>query len=164
MLYQLSYGPVRAANIGSRIGTVNRAGAAPAPSTGVAWMITCCRHGIEGIGHGRRRQAGNGRYGQRRRLAAAEVAEGDRSAPALAKELNNLGNSLGDAGRNEAAVILLRKALALWPDYALAHANLAAILIRLTRYEDALAHLARANELAAPTADWLCLQGSAYQN
>jgi len=46
-----------------RAGVVNRAGAAPAPSTGRTWMVACCRHGIEGFGHGRRGQTGDGRYG-----------------------------------------------------------------------------------------------------
>ena len=111
--------------------------------------------------------AAKGRLDEASRLltAAAEaVAADDPLAPALAKDLNNLGNAHGNAGMNEVAATLLQKALVMLPDYALAHANLAAILIRLMRYEEALGHLDRANELAAPTADRLCLQGSVYQN
>ena len=55
---------------------------------------------------------------------------------------------LADAGRNEEAEDHLRRALAIYPEYAQMHYNLAVLLSRRGARDEAVEHLARAISLA----------------
>jgi tetratricopeptide (TPR) repeat protein len=54
---------------------------------------------------------------------------------------------LKDAGKLEDAVAKLQEALAVDPNYALAHSALAVVLQRLGRHEDAIAHARKVCEI-----------------
>jgi tetratricopeptide (TPR) repeat protein len=74
-------------------------------------------------------------------------------APDNARAHNNLGNTLDDAGQQEAAGREYTRALELEPSYALAHYNLAGILVRRNRLEEAVTHYRESLRLEPGSAD-----------
>lgn len=77
-------------------------------------------------------------------LALADVADQPRSAKLQA----GAGMFLAEAGRDAEAEAHLRRALAIYPDYAQMHYNLAVLLARRGATDEAAEHLTRAIELA----------------
>jgi tetratricopeptide (TPR) repeat protein len=76
-------------------------------------------------------------------LAMADVAKSPRSAKLQA----GAGMVLADAGRAGEAEEHLRRAIAIYPDYAQMHYNLAVLLVRRGARDEAVVHLRRAIEL-----------------
>ena len=66
---------------------------------------------------------------------------------------NNLGTTLLNSGKVEAAIAQFAKALEVEPAYATAHNNLGNALLRLGRADESLAHLRKAVELEPRNAD-----------
>jgi Flp pilus assembly protein TadD len=64
-----------------------------------------------------------------------------------AHELYDEADQLKDADRNEEAVAKLHEALAVDPNYALAHSALAVLFTRLKRHDEAIAHAQKVCEL-----------------
>lgn len=77
-------------------------------------------------------------------LATADVATSPRSAKLQA----GAGMFLAEAGQNHEAEAHLRRAIAIYPDYAQMHYNLAVLLARRGARDEAVEHLRRAIELA----------------
>ncbi|MCP4328471.1 MAG: tetratricopeptide repeat protein [Alphaproteobacteria bacterium] len=93
--------------------------------------------------------------------AAARIQTAARHEVAV--NINNLAAAYATAQRHDDAIELLRAALTLVPEYALAHANLADLLKSQGRTDAALGHLRRIEEITGQSADNLIAQGKALQ-
>ena len=63
------------------------------------------------------------------------------------EELYDEADKLKNAGDNDAAVAKLEEALAVDPNYALAHSALAVVLTRLKRHDEAVSHAEKVCEI-----------------
>ncbi len=85
--------------------------------------------------------------------------------PVLLAELYNHGaKALTAAGDHGGAVYLFQRSLDLDPDAPLCHIHIAELLFSLERYEQGLAHLARAVELDRSYAEYWGVMGDNFQN
>lgn len=81
--------------------------------------------------------------------------------PRFPQGINNYGILLADRHELEASIAAFQRAIALKPDYARAHANLASTLLRLDRYEEALNASAKAVQYQPDYAHGHYMQASA---
>lgn len=91
-----------------------------------------------------------------RYAAQSEVVD-----PRYPQGINNYGILLADRHELEASVAAFQRAIALKPDYARAHANLASTLLRLERHDEALRASAKAVQYQPDYAHGHYMQASA---
>ena len=102
----------------------------------------------------------NGRHWKNNTALFGRAAQ---TSPQSAYVLFNLGNSLADEGRHEAALAAYAKTLQLAPWYVQARTNMGAVLVRMRQYQAAIVQLEEALALGERSAVLLTNLGHAYR-